>query len=92
MIIWEREPAEYPTEMKVYSPGNMRCPHCGEALFAGGSREELDDYLDEAARSVVLDKIGKGCAIFYDIKYLCHYAEDETEHGTDSSGWYSFQC
>jgi hypothetical protein len=92
MIIWEKDPENYPTEMKNYSPGNLRCPHCGESIFTGGTAEELDDYMDEGARAVVRDKIGKGCAIFYDIEYLGHFAEDEIEYGTDSSGWYSFQC
>jgi hypothetical protein len=92
MIVWARDSADYPSDMKVYSPGNLRCPHCGQSIFTGGTREELDNYMDEAAQAVVRDKVGKGCAIFYEIRYLGGFAEDKTEHGTDSSGWYSFQC
>jgi hypothetical protein len=91
MIIWEKDPANYPEGKKLYRSSGMMCPNCGHTIVAGGS-SELDNYLDDGAEAVVKDKIRKGCAIFYDIAYLGQFPEDETEHGDDESGWYSFQC
>jgi hypothetical protein len=90
MIMWEKDPKNYPKDMKPYYPGVFNCPHCGEEIFKGGL-SELDDYIDDEVKLIIEDKLRKGCAIFWNIEYMGAYAEDEQEHGTDESGWYSFQ-
>jgi hypothetical protein len=90
MIIWEKDPENYPEDMKFYQ--SMKCPHCGESVVAGSQDSELDRYMEDYVREIVEKKILNGCAIFYKIAYTGHYPEDEIEHGTEDSGWYSFQC
>ena len=90
MIVWEKNPDDYPDHMASYI--GMKCPHCGGSIGAGSNTEKLEHYLTEEAREVVNNKLAQGCAIFYDIGYLGAFAEDEFEHGSETSGHYSFQC
>jgi hypothetical protein len=92
MIMWEKDPDKYPDpdDMKRYG-GGIECPECGYC-FRKPKEEELDDYMEDCHKEIVSRKISEGCAVFYNIEYLGHYAEDEVEHGDEDSGWYSFQC
>lgn len=90
MIVWQKNPEKIPENMRIYT-GGMQCPNCGHTIQVGGDNE-LDSYMDERARDVVNRKLFNGCTIFYQIEYMGAFSEDETEHGTDDDGWYTFQC
>ena len=90
MIIWEKNPMHYPDDANLYQ-GDFVCPHCHERIGLGRN-DDLNQYMDEKAEALVMRKMAEGCTIFYKIAYLGQFAEDEIEHGTEDSGWYSFQC
>jgi hypothetical protein len=96
MIVWKKNPSpdEHPEMTRYGGMYKIECPHCGEFITVGASEdsEQLDEYMDGDARRIVMEKLMKGCTIFYNIDYMCTYPEDEIEHGDDESGWYSFQC